>query len=322
MDKLNHHSSFVIRHSSWVFIFLLLSFPLRAEVVLPYGVGYNMEVGSDSLCLQLERPMHWSEGAVATSDSIWLYDKALLVVADITVIPEDTIDSVWVKVAANQFVMGWTHQSELLSKAHPDNPISAAMYAFSWNHSEWAAKVCVAFALLAALFVVATLLTRRQLQLPHFHDIPSLYPPLLIVATIALALLSNYFYDHQHQQWVAFYFYPSLNPLSVLRPLRWLILAWWCLPLLLIATVYDVAQVLRPVAAVTYLLVLLGWCMLLFELIINAGNSVLCLTLSGFYALYVVFTYCLLRHPRYVCGTCHSRLHSKGICPQCGAMNV
>ena len=295
---------------------------VRAESKLPIGIGYNFEVSSDSICLLTERPMHWSEGVAPTSDSIILYKEAVLVVADFAVIPEDDTDSIWVKVAANQFVMGWLHLSALYENAHPDNPVSAFMHWYPRHHTLMTVLLLSALTLPLALLSLLIVRNRLTLHLPHCNDLPSFYPVMLILATVAIAVMCNYFRVQWHDIWTVYYYYPSLNPLSVTRPLNYLIAAWWLLLLLLFASINDVIHMLRPLSAMAYLLALVGWCLLLFEIIICCGNSVFYLTAYAFYALYAVATYWLFRRSRYVCGHCHYRLHEKGLCPECGSMNV
>ena len=68
-----------------------------------YTQGYNFVVNADSLLLQGD------EG-----DSLHVVKHDRLVVADINIQPQDTIDSVWVKVARDQLTLGWIHETELL----------------------------------------------------------------------------------------------------------------------------------------------------------------------------------------------------------------
>ena len=102
-----------------------------------YTVGYNFVMHSDSLPLLEERPLHTSEGAVAASDSTWVFVDDPLVVAAIIILPEDSTDSVWVKVARDQYTMGWVHEHDLLERASPDDPISQFIRIFSSSHTLW-----------------------------------------------------------------------------------------------------------------------------------------------------------------------------------------
>ena len=57
-----------------------------------------------------------------------------LVVADIRIMPADSIDSVWVQLARDQYTFGWIHESQLLPKVTPDDPISQFISVFSDVH--------------------------------------------------------------------------------------------------------------------------------------------------------------------------------------------
>ncbi|MDE5788422.1 MAG: zinc ribbon domain-containing protein, partial [Bacteroidaceae bacterium] len=67
----------------------------------------------------------------AQANSFIVYKNDPLVVAQIEIIPEDPMDSVWVKVARDQMTQGWIHESELLEAVVPDDPISQGIYIFS-----------------------------------------------------------------------------------------------------------------------------------------------------------------------------------------------
>ena len=96
-------------------IFLLLTFSLlfslpsckpsttgeREGSVRHYDIDYNFLLARDSLVLQEERPMHLLI-IPEVPDSFVVYQGDPLVVAQIEIIPEDSIDSVWVKVARDQ----------------------------------------------------------------------------------------------------------------------------------------------------------------------------------------------------------------------------
>ncbi|MBO7098855.1 MAG: zinc ribbon domain-containing protein, partial [Bacteroidaceae bacterium] len=104
-----------------------------AEESTLYAVNDNFYLTSDSIWLQSQEPLH-NMPIDTLSDSILLYYNDPLVVAQIVVIPEDSIDSVWVKVARDQFAQGWIHQSDFLASVVPDDPISEFIYLFSQRH--------------------------------------------------------------------------------------------------------------------------------------------------------------------------------------------
>ena len=96
-----------------------------------YWEGYNFET-TDSL--QLAPTLPGADGEKGISHLI-VKAKEHLVVADIQYVPTDTIDSVWVKVASEQFTQGWVHEKTLLSKATPSDPISKFINNFSNSRS-------------------------------------------------------------------------------------------------------------------------------------------------------------------------------------------
>ena len=331
------HSSFVIRHSSFLLLLLCLTAcyvppqriildateedvapdSLASTLVRPYGVGYNMIVDVDSLLLLEDRPMHWSGGVVESSDSLWLRRHDALVVAAMTVIPEDSIDSVWVKVARDQLTMGWLHERQLLDSARPDDPISAFIRVFSDRHLLWFLVIVAAVIALIAIRRVR----HQHFAIVHADDIPSAYPVTLLLTLAALALLYGYIQHAAPQMWVQFYFHPTLNPLSQ-PPLLGLFLAGlWLVLLLSIASVDNAFSLLRPVEALFYLFTLLGASMIVYLVFSLTAHTLLGYALFAVYAFVAIRRFWCHSRPRYLCGQCGAKLHDKGRCPHCGAIN-
>lgn len=102
-------------------------------------------------------------------DSFIVYKNDPLVVAQIEVIPEDSVDSIWVKVARDQLTQGWIHESKLLEKVVPDDPISQGIHLFSNSH-----VLATVTLLIVALAAWLTRRMRRQrFHIVHFDDIAS-----------------------------------------------------------------------------------------------------------------------------------------------------
>ena len=110
-----------------------------------YTQNFNFVVTGDSLVVVAQQPEDMAVPDVVSveiqtesgeyhKDSITLLRNERIVVADIKTGPSDTIDSVWVKVARDQLTFGWVHESELLSKVSPDDPISQFIDQFSNVH--------------------------------------------------------------------------------------------------------------------------------------------------------------------------------------------
>lgn len=290
---------------------------LSSVLSRPYGVGFNMVVDVDSLLLLEERPMHWSEGVAEYSDSLWLWRDNNLVVAAITVIPEDTLDSVWVKVARDQFTMGWLHESDLLEAAHPDDPISAFIRMFSDLHTLWFVLVVT----LILAFVVFRYVRRQHLCMLHCDDIPSAYPTMLVLTLAACALLYGYIQQEAPHQWVQFYFHPTLNPLSQPPLLCAFLIGVWLLVVLGIASVDNAFGCLRPTAAVLYLMTVLGICAAVYLLFSLTANTFVGYLLFVLYAVFALYRYCRYSRARFICGHCGAKLKQRGRCPHCGTIN-
>ena len=287
-----------------------------AQLIRPYGVGYNLLVHADSLLLVEERPMHWSEGAMEGSDSLWVLRHDAIVIAALTVIPEDSIDSVWVKVARDQFTMGWLHESDLLMAASPDDPISQFILFFSNGHVLWFLVIMGAVVLVVLLHV----LRRQRSRMLLLDDIPSLYPTLLSI-TLAIAALLYAIIQHYHpQMWVQFFYHPTLNPFSQPTLLCAFLCAVWTLFVLLFTVVDDALKLLPLRDAALYLLSLVAICMVLY-LVLSLAPVWLSVLLTLAYILFAGYRYWTHARARYLCGRCHAKLQRKGVCPRCGAIN-
>lgn len=290
---------------------------LSKELVRAYGVGYNFIVDADSLLLLEDRPAHWSEGALDTSDSLWLHHNDAVVVAAFLVIPEDSVDSVWVKVARDQLSMGWLHESELLAASYPDDPISAFIYLFSSRHMLWFVLIIAAVAVTLAV----RLARRKRLHLIHIADIPTAYPTLLLITLAFASLLYGHIQHACPQLWVQFYFHPTLNPLAQPGLICLFLACVWLLLLLAIATVNNVMSYLTLKEALIYLFALAGMCIVVYLLISLTASSLLGYILFAAYAIYALYRYWTHARALYLCGRCGAKLRSKGICPKCGAVN-
>ena len=282
-----------------------------------YGVGYNFIVTADSLQLQTAMPLHTDPMAV-DPDTISVYRGAPLVVAQLLVIPEDSIDSVWVKVAMDQETQGWLHESNLLPGVVPDDPISQFIHTFSASH--------IWVFLTLFFFTLSVMLVRRMLRRPfpvvHLNDIASPYPVLLCITLSAASVLYASMQNFVPKTWEYFYFHPTLNPFGLPLILGFFLSSLWLLVLLFGAALLDILRCLRPTEAVLYTLSLLSLLSLLYVFF-----SLLTLYYIGYplflvYAVWSLRRYLCHHRARFVCGSCGASMHSLGICPRCGAKNV
>lgn len=283
----------------------------------PYGIGYNFIVYADSLLLQEDRPMHWCQGVAETSDSLWVRHDDRIVVAAVTVIPEDCVDSVWVKVARDQLTMGWTHEHDLLAAVSPDDPISWFINIFSDHHVLWFLVVAGG----ATVTLLLLMWRHRRIRAVLVDDIPSAYPTFLTIALVSAAWLYAYIQHCQPQQWVQFYFQPTLNPLSQPPALCAFLFTVWGLVLLTVASVENAFEQLTPLDAALYLFALLGLCTLLYLAVSLTAWSPFCHLFCLAYITLAAYRYFRFARARYYCGHCHRKLQHKGVCPYCGAVN-
>ena len=182
-------------------------------------------------------------------DSITLLRNERIVVADIKTVPSDTIDSVWVKVARDQLTFGWVHESELLSKVSPDDPISQFIDFFSDAHLLIFLAFCV---VVVAAYGIRRLL-RRGAKIVHFNDIPSFYPTALCLLVASSAVLYSSIQLFGAETWRHFYYHPSLNPFALPFWLGVFVSSVWAIVIVAIATVDDVTRQLPLGASILYL---------------------------------------------------------------------
>ena len=281
-----------------------------------YTQNYNFLVRGDSLLLIVQHPTEVVNGLPV--DTFSVAHGTRLVVADITTMPADSIDSVWVKVARDQHTLGWVHERELLAQVSPDTPISQFIDFFSDTH------MLILLAIL--VLVVAAFLVRRLMRLGahvvHFNDIASFYPTLLCLFVATTAVFYSSIQLFAPESWRHYYYHPTLNPFAVPLHLSLFLLSVWAMFLVAVATVDDVRRHLpTPGDALFYFLGLMGVCAIDYVVF-----SVSTLYYLGYPLLVAYYVFSLRRWhrqrlPRYQCGQCGALLFDKGTCPHCGAVN-
>ncbi|MBQ9525389.1 MAG: zinc ribbon domain-containing protein [Bacteroidaceae bacterium] len=288
-----------------------------AEESTLYAVNDNFYLTSDSMWLQSQEPLH-NMPIDTLSDSILLYYNDPLVVGQIVVIPEDSIDSVWVKVARDQFAQGWIHQSDFLASVVPDDPISEFIYLFSQRHLWF---------FLGLVFTVLIVLVVQKIRHSRFNmifvrDISSFYPTMLTVSLSSSALLYASIQRLVPETWVLYYYHPTLNPFDLPLILGLFIASIWLLVVLVIATIDEVLALLPIPEAILYLFSLLGVCVVCY--------MVFSLPVLGWlgYILYIIVSVALIWRyikcfrTRCLCGKCGAKMHGKGRCTRCKTINV
>ena len=163
-----------------------------------YWTGYNFEA-VDSLRLATQPPLTLGGNyEFGLADSVTVYHRDPLVVARVLFVPGDTVDSVWVKVARDQWTQGWVRESELLDRVVPDDPIAQFIYHFSDSRSLY-------FLPLFGLAIVCWLVQRarhKHLRMVHLRDIPSFYPTLLCLSVSGSAALYGSIQRFVPRTWV------------------------------------------------------------------------------------------------------------------------
>ena len=292
-----------------------------------FSVGYTFSVQTDSLQLCTEIPSR-AQLLSVVPDSVSVRCNDVLIVAQICMVPEDEVDSVWVKVARDQATQGWLRESALLRSVAPDDPISVAIFRFSGNHVRGTlilVSVVLFFLFLQFLYsYMRSFCLRRDEERPYrtfWSAVFSPYPTLLRITMSGSAVFYASMQLFAPHQWADFYFHPTLNPFAVSPLLGAFLFSVWTLLLFFLATADDAFRQLGFVQFVLYMVLtvtILAILYLFFSLttLVFVGYP-LCL-------LFIVWSVCryLSRlSPRYRCGECGKPFHAKGFCPHCGARN-
>lgn len=281
-----------------------------------YSNNYNFIVKSDTLVLFKQQPEEIVSGLMI--DSLIIKRHEHVVVADIRMIPTDTIDSVWVQLASDQHTFGWIHESQMLPKVVPSDPISQFISIFSDTH-------LLIFLIIISLIAVAYwlhLVQKENAYIVHFRDIQSFYPTLLCLIVAASATLYASMQMFVPELWKQFYFHPTLNPFSVHFPLSLFLMSVWAMLIVGLAVVDDVRHSLPFSDAVMYLGGVVAVCAVNY---IIFGLSTLYFIGYPLLILYFYFSIRLyFKHARrtFICGNCGEEISHKGRCEHCGAMNV
>ncbi len=281
-----------------------------------YTDNFNFYVIGDSLLLQEQRPLHNLPSPEQASVKT-VYKRDRLVVADIAVIPEDSVDSVWVKVARDQYTMGWVHEQDLLKTVVPDDSISRFIYVFSNKHLIYFLSL---LSVVSVAYVIRRMM-RKRFRMVHLDDIGSCYPLLLCLCVSGAAVLYASIQHFVPDTWVEYYFHPTLNPFALPPVLGTFIALVWLILLLAIAATEDVLQQLSWSEAFLYLFALLGMCTLCYLFFSIATLYYVGYPCLLLYAGVALWRYYMYSRCDYLCGRCGAKIRRKGRCPHCGALN-
>ena len=284
----------------------------------------------DSLTYLYERNYTWGQNLTVCTDSVTLVRLPLkksfstlrrndrVVVAEFAIHPQDSIDSVWVKLAHSQEEQGWIRECEMKRTFIPADSVSQAIYLFSETHVSY-------FMIVFATFAIVWLLRafrRKKLQLVYFNDIDSLYPLLLCLLTASAATIYESMQVFTPDLWERFYYNPTLSPLHVPLPLSLFLGCFWGFIIVLLATLDESFRLLSPMAAFSYLLGLAAACIFCyFFSILTTHIYIGYVFLIGFFYVFIRRVRIGLHNSHYRCGHCGRKLAQKGMCPYCKTIN-
>lgn len=244
-----------------------------------YTNKYNFLVFKDSLELMRQQPEEYISGLKV--DTFAVKKNHLLVVTDIRMVPQDSIDSVWVQLAAENNDFGWVRESKLLPRVVPDDPISEFIMTFSNVHL---LIFLVVIVVIAMAYLVRKVFHSNG-KIVHFNDIDSPYPVTLVLLVSISAAFYGWIQSFEPEMWRHFYFHPSLNPFAVPRLLGVFLALVWAVLIVALACVDEVYHRLTFGEGLLYLGGLAGVCALDYIIF-----SVLSLYYIG-YVLLIAYIY-------------------------------
>ena len=248
-----------------------------------YTNKFNFLVFKDSLELMRQQPEEYISRLPV--DTFAVKKNHLLVVTDIRMVPQDSIDSVWVQLATENNDFGWIQESKLLPRVVPDDPISEFIMTFSNVH--------LLIFLVVIVVITMAYLVRKVFhsngKIVHFNDIDSPYPVTLVLLVSISAAFYGWIQSFEPEVWRHFYFHPSLNPFAVPHLLGVFLALVWAVLIVALACVDEVYHRLTFGEGLLYLGGLAGVCALDYIIF-----SVLSLYYIG-YVLLIAYIYFAIR---------------------------
>lgn len=284
-----------------------------------YWTGYNFQA-TDSLLLQTAPPLKsMPDYGTLLNETVSIGPRDELVVARVKYVPNDTVDSVWVKVARDQLTQGWIHEKALLERVVPNDPISKFIYHFSGKRT----GVVLVILGLAVAFGLVQVFRRKHYRMVHFRDIPSFYPTLLCLCVSGSAALYGSIQRFVPTTWSEFYFHPTLNPLNPDIPLilSLFIASVWLMLIVAVAVVDELRRQADLGDNLAYLASLGGVCMVLYLVFTLTTPLYIGYPLLVAYWVFAIRKYWINQPSHLLCGICGRSIPHKGKCPHCGAMN-
>lgn len=226
-----------------------------------YSENFNFLVKSDSIMLVPR------EGDII-QDTCWVYKDELIAVAEIKML-QDSIDSVWVKVAHDQYTMGWIPEKDLLESAIPHDQISAMIYILTNSRAFWMTAL-ILFGILAYYLHRGE---SRQLYILNFKEMRSVYPFVFVALVAIMASVYSSVQCFVPEYWQEYYYHPVLSPIGLPLIMAVLLSLAWLVVIIFIAVVDEVYHHFYFVAGITYIFELLGIAMFSY-LVISWTTSI------------------------------------------------
>ena len=284
---------------------------LKFRLTHHYSENFNFRVTADSIKLV---PLELGSAI----DTCTVRKGDLIAVVQIQQNPNDSTASVWVKMARDQFTMGWIKESDLLPSVVPDDIISEALNYMTDSRTVWMLSI-IAFGI-AAFFLRRH--RNRKLQILKFDEMDSFYPILFLILTAMLSCLYTSIQIFVPEYWQEFYFNPTLNPMQLPPIMALLVTLMWSIAIVLIAVIDDVYNNFYAAPGIMYLCETLGLGMLTYLFFSwTTKISIGYILLPAFIILLVWFYFRYIRCT-YICGECGCRMHSYGRCKHCNTYNT
>lgn len=330
-----HRSKFSVPedHSRLAVLFLLTILVITACQYTPHTVSSLEEDEvylTDSLHCLYEHHYTWGTNLVLQADSIELallpvkdsycrlYRGDRVVVAELDVHPQDSIDTLWVKLAHTQDIQGWVRECDMKESFVPADSISMIIHWFSQQHVRY---FLTGIALCGLVWLMSAI-RKKRLRLGSFNGIDSLYPLLLCLLTAICATLYECIQVYAPGLWEYFYYNPTLSPMRVPFVLGIFIAGLWCMLVVTLAVIDVVFRRLPFFSALSYLLGLASCCVFCYLFFMLTTRVYIGLVLlAAFVIVFIQEALASIRTKRYRCGQCGQILSDKGHCPRCGAMN-
>ena len=221
-----------------------------------YTNKFNFLVFKDSVNLIQQQPEEVLSGLEI--DSFSVQKNHLLVVTDIRMVPQDSIDSVWVQLATEDNTFGWSRESNLLPRVVPDDPISEFIMTFSNVHL----LIFLVIIMIITLLYLVRKIFHSKGKIVHFNDIDSPYPTALVLMVSISATFYATIQTFEPEVWRQFYFHPTLNPFAVPRILGFFLASVWSILIIGLACVDEVHHRLPVGDGLLYMGGLAGVCAL------------------------------------------------------------